>query len=126
MRAPSRSALSNLLGVIAVIFLAAFQTARAAENTPLAMFEKGDYLDAAKAGAAEGSATSLALAARATLADATLRDMPCMECLQNAEALARKAIAVDANNMEGHIHLAVALGYQARIIGPIRARFFRY
>jgi len=77
---------------------------------------------AAQAGAAEGSAPSLALAARATLADATLRDAPCMVCLQNAEALARRAIAVDPNNMEGHIHLAVSLGYQARIIGPIRAR----
>jgi hypothetical protein len=90
------------------------------------MFEKGDYLGAAKAGAAEGSAPNLALAARATLADATLRDAPCMACLQNAEAFARRAIAVDANNMEGHIHLAVSLGYQARIIGPIRARFARF
>src|SRR5262245_15578461 len=118
--------LSRCLRAIALTLCIVFEPVHAAENTPLAMFEKGDYLDAAKAGAAEGSATSLALAARATLADATLRDMPCMECLQNAEALARKAIAVDANNMEGHIHLAVALGYQARIIGPIRARFFRY
>jgi tetratricopeptide (TPR) repeat protein len=95
----------------------------AAENGSAALFAKGDYLAAAKAGAAEGTATSLALAARAILADATLRDAPCLECLQNAEALARRAIAADPNNMEAHIHLAVALGYQARIIGPIRARF---
>jgi len=120
--------LSRCLRAIAftLILCLALEPARAAENTPLALFEKGNYLAAAKAGAAEGSAVSLALAARATLADATLRDMPCMECLQNAEALARKAIAADPGNMEGHIHLAVALGYQARIIGLIRARFARF
>jgi hypothetical protein len=118
--------LSYRLRALFFILCIAIQPVRAAENTPLAMFEKGDYLAAAKAGAAEGSAASLALAARATLADATLRDAPCLECLQNAEALARRAIAVDSNNWEGHIHLAVSLGYQARIIGPIRARFSRF
>jgi hypothetical protein len=115
-----------LRAIVALCLCVALQPVRAADNAALAMFEKGDYLGAAKAAAAEGSATSLALAARATLADATLRDRPCMECLQNAERLARQAIAVDPNNMEGHIHLAVSLGYQARIIGPIRARFARF
>lgn len=118
--------LSRCLRAIALALCIVLQPAQAAENTVLALFEKGNYLAAAKAGAAEGSAVSLALAARSTLAEATLRDTPCLECLQNAEALARKAIAVDPNNMEGHIHLAVSLGYQARIIGPIRARFARF
>lgn len=86
----------------------------------------GDYLAAANAGAAEGGAVSLALAARATLAEATLRETPCLQCLQTAERYARQAIAADASNMEAHIQLAVALGYQARIIGPIRARFARF
>ena len=118
--------LSRFMRAIALILPILIEPAYATENTALAMFEKGDYLAAAKAGAAEGTAASLALAARATLADATLRDAPCLECLQNAEALARKAIATDSNNWEGHIHLAVALGYQARIIGVIRARFSRF
>ena len=118
--------LSRCLRAIVFTLCIVTEPVHAAENTPLAMFEKGDYLAAAKAGAAEGSAVNLAVAARATLADATLRDAPCMECLQSAEALARRAIAVDPNNMEGHIHLAVALGYQARIIGTIRARFARF
>jgi len=126
MRAASPAPLWRLLGAIAIILCIQFEPGYAAETTALAMFETGDYLAAAKAGAAEGGATSLALAARATLADATLRDAPCMECLQNAERLARQAIAADPNNMEGHIHLAVSLGYQARIIGPIRARFARF
>jgi tetratricopeptide (TPR) repeat protein len=118
--------LSCVLRAVAVVVFVAITPAHAAETTSAALFAKGDYLAAAKAGAAEGTATTLALAARATLADATLRDTPCLECLQNAEALARRAIAADPNNMEGHIHLAVALGYQARIIGPIRARFANF
>jgi tetratricopeptide (TPR) repeat protein len=118
--------LSPRLRAILLVLCMMVDPARASENTALAMFEKGDYLAAATAGAAEGTAASVALAARATLADATLRDTPCLVCLQNAEALARKAIAIDSNNWEGHIHLAVSLGYQARIIGPIRARFSRF
>jgi tetratricopeptide (TPR) repeat protein len=107
--------------------LIAIVPARAADSPAgMGLFEKGEYLAAAKAAAAADGAANLAFAARATLADATLRGAPCLECLQNAEALARRAIAADPNNMEGHIHLAVALGYQARIIGPIRARFARF
>ena len=119
--------LSRVLRAVGALVLLSILPVRAAENeAAVAMFAKGDYLAAAKAAADAGGASNLALAARATLADASLRDSPCMECLQNAEMLARRTIAADANNMEGHIHLAVALGYQARIIGPIRARFARY
>src|SRR5688572_1392898 len=115
MRALSPLTLAAVLRAVAIVVLAAIVPARAADNAPaMALFEKGDYLAAVKAGAAEGTATSLTLAARATLADATLREAPCLECLQSAEALARRAIAADPNNMEGHIHLAVALGSQAR------------
>ena len=127
MRTPSPMTLGLALRAIVIIFFAAIVPVRAAENpAAVALFEKGDYLAAAKAAAEAGGATNLAFAARATLADATLRDTPCLECLQNAEALARRSIAADSNNMEGHIHLAVALGYQARIIGPFRARFARF
>jgi hypothetical protein len=127
MRALSPLRLAAVLRVAAIIFLAVIVQARAADSPAgMALFEKGDYLGAAKAAAAADGAANLAFAARATLADATLRPAPCFECLQSAEALARRAIAADPDNMEGHIHLAVALGYQARIIGPLRARFGRY
>jgi len=119
--------LSRMLRAIALVVVFAIVPAHAAENpAALASFTKGDYLAAAKTAADAGGAANLALAARSTLADASLRETPCLECLQNAEALARRAIAADPNNMEGHIHLAVALGYQARIIGPLRARFARF
>jgi hypothetical protein len=106
-----------------VLSMIATEPAHAAESAAFSLFTKGEYLGAAEAAAAEGTADGFALAARATLADSTMRERPCLECLQRAEGYARQAIAVDRNNMEGHIHLAVALGYQARIIGPFRARF---
>jgi hypothetical protein len=113
-------------GIIVFILTLALAPARAADNAALALFEKGEYVAAAQAAAAQGDAPGLALAARATLAEATLRETPCMPCLQRAETFARRALAADANLMEAHIHLAVSLGYQARIIGPIRARFQRF
>jgi hypothetical protein len=56
------------------------------------------------------------------LADAVLRDAPCMPCLQRAEKLSRQAVALDPHFAYGQIWLAVALGYQSRILGPIRSR----
>jgi hypothetical protein len=116
----------NLKAAALVLAMLATGPAYGAESAAFSLFTKGEYVAAAEAAAAEGSATGFALAARATLADASLRDMPCLECLQRAESFARQAVAADSDNMEGHIHLAVALGYQSRIIGPFRARFQRF
>jgi hypothetical protein len=113
----------SLKAAALVLSMIAADPAHSAESAAFSLFTKGQYVAAAEAAAAEGTAAGFALAARATLADSTMRETPCLECLQRAEALARQAIAADPSNMEGHIHLAVALGYQARIIGPFRARF---
>ncbi len=110
-----------------VLWLAlAAPPAWAAESSALALFEQGQYAKAIDTAAAEGGGVGLALAARATLAEASLRDAACFECLKRAEGFARQAIAADPNNLEGQLQLAVALGYQARIIGPLRARFQRF
>ncbi len=93
--------------------------------TPDEIFEvyaRGDYEQAARMGEAAHTATGYAIAARAVLADDVLRDQPCMECLKRAETLARQAIAVDPRNALGQVWLAVALGYQSRITGVIKAR----
>ena len=87
-----------------------------------ALYARGEYEQAARAGEASHSAAGLATAARAVLADAVLRDAPCMSCLQRAETLARAAIAADPHEAFGQIWLAVALGYQARITGAVKAR----
>jgi hypothetical protein len=97
--------------------------ARAATTEEIfAVYARGDYEQAAKLGEAAHTAPGLAIAARAVLADDVLRDSPCMACLLRAEKLSRAAIAADPHNAYGHIWLAVALGYQSRILGPLRAR----
>jgi tetratricopeptide (TPR) repeat protein len=95
-------------------------------NAPMDLYRAGNYEAAVAAGEAEGSGESLAVAARAVLADANLRDVPCMTCLQRAEALARRSIALDTQHPEPYVYLATALGYEARIVGSLRARFARY
>ena len=87
-----------------------------------ALYAKGEYEQAARVGEAARTAQGYAIAARAVLADAVMRDAPCMSCLQRAEKLSRQAIAIDPHYADGQIWLAVALGYQARVIGMVRAR----
>src|SRR4051812_23464092 len=87
-----------------------------------ASYAKGDYEQAERAGEASHTAPGLAIAARAVLADAVLRDIPCLPCLERAESLSRQAIAADPHYAFGQVWLAVALGYQARIIGSVKAR----
>ena len=87
-----------------------------------ALYVRGDYEQAIRAGEASNSAAGLATAARAALADEVLRDSPCMPCLQRAEVLARQAVALDPHHAFGQVWLAVALGYQARITGAVKAR----
>ncbi len=87
-----------------------------------ALYARGDYEQAARAGEASRMAAGVATAARAVLADEVLRDQPCLSCLQRAESLARQAIALDPHHAFGQVWLAVALGYQARITGAVKAR----
>ena len=87
-----------------------------------AIYARGDYEAAAKAGEAAHTADGLAIAARAVLGDAVLRDTPCMECLQRAERLARASVAADSRNAYGQVWLAVSLGYQARLLGIVKAK----
>ena len=106
----------------ALLLLLLAQPAMADDAALFALYAKGDYGAAMKAGEAAHTAYGSALAARAAMADAVLHDKPCMECLQHAEAMARQAVAADPKLADGQIWLAVALGYQARIQGMVRAR----
>ena len=87
-----------------------------------ALYAKGDYEAAARAGEAAHTASGYAIAARAVLADDVLRDTPCMACLERAEKLARASVAADPNFSYGQVWLAVSLGYQARVLGIVKAR----
>ena len=109
--------------MLAVLLLLAPLSARAATTDEIfAVYARGDYEQAARAGEASHTAAGLAIAARAVLADEVLRDTPCLSCLERAEALARQAVAADPHFAFGQVWLAVALGYQARITGAVKAR----
>lgn len=109
--------------LLAIAFLLMLARPALADDAALfALYAKGDYAAAMREGEAAHTAYGSALAARAAMADAVLRDKPCMACLQKAEAYARAAVAADPKLADGQTWLAVSLGYQARILGMMRAR----
>jgi len=111
-----RSALAGLL------LLMPASASAATSDEIFAVYAKGDYEQAVRLGEASHTAPGLATAARAVLADAVLRETPCLSCLERAEALSRQAVTADPRHAFGQVWLAVALGYQARITGAVKAR----
>ena len=118
----------RLLGAVALFTVMSCTSALTIErgNAAMDLYRAGNYEAAVAAGEAEDSGESLAVAARAVLAEANLRDVPCMACLKRAEALARRSVALDTHHPEPYVYLATALGYEARVVGGLRARFARY
>ena len=110
------------LWLAALLLLVPLAARAATGDEVFALYAKGEYEQAAQAGEASHSAAELAIAARAVLAEEVLREQPCLPCLERAETLARAAIAADPHMAFGHVWLAVALGYEARVIGTVRAR----
>jgi len=103
--------------------LALVLAASPAENGSLfALYAQGQYDEAMRQGASAGTAAGFAIAARAAMADAMMHPAPCLECLKRAEDYARRSIAADKDAADGHVWLAAALGYEARIVGLVRAR----
>jgi hypothetical protein len=86
------------------------------------LYAGGQYDEAMRAGADAKTSEGFAIAARAALADAAIRPQPCLECLRRAEDFARRAVAADSRDADGHVWLAAALGLEGRIIGMLRAR----
>ncbi|MBV8976766.1 MAG: hypothetical protein JO261_01525 [Alphaproteobacteria bacterium] len=106
-----------LLAAISLAILAAAPL----RADPLALYRAGDYEKAAAEGARSSTAPDLVVATRAMLAQSMVRS-PCLDCLKRAAELARRAIATAPGLAEGHVFLAVALGYEARIVGVMQAR----
>ena len=105
-----------------LVLLALTGAASAPDTSLYAIYASGDYTGAEQAGVAAHSAEGYAIAARAAMAEAILKPSPCLECLKKAESFARQAVAADPRYPDGQIWLAVSLGYQARIIGVVKAR----
>ena len=112
------------LGFVLVALVAA-APARAADQA-YSLYAAGKYDEAMRAGSEEGTAIGYATAARAALADATTREAPCLPCLHRAEDFAFHATLVDPKLPDGQTYLAVSFGYEARLVGPITARFRGY
>jgi len=113
----------RLLGAILLAVL--FGGSAQAADDARALYRQGQYEQAIAMASAENSAGGFALAARAALAEAMVRS-PCLDCLKRSETLARKSIFMDGGLADGHVFLATALGYQARVVGMVRARLAGY
>jgi hypothetical protein len=100
--------------------------ALAADTHAYDLYAQGKYSEAQAAGEAQGDAAGYALAARAGLAAEMMAATPCLECLKKTESEARRAIALDPKQPEGHIYLAATFGYEARLEGLIAARMNDY
>lgn len=94
--------------------------------TAFERYRMGDYEGAIATGEAAKSGEGIAVAARAAFAEANLREIPCLPCLKRVEELARRSIMLDMNHPESYVYLAAALGYEARIIGYVRASLDKY
>ncbi len=112
--------------VAALAYGAAAQEPGPQPPAPIDLYTAGNYEAAIEAGIAEGDGEGLSIAARGALAIANLAETPCLECLKRVEALARDTLAADPYRYEAYVYLAVSFGYQARIVGLMRAYFGHY
>lgn len=87
------------------------------------LFREGHFLEAAKIAEDHGTAESLAFAARATLMHAgyVARGDKAVAELKHGEALARRAVGMDPDMVEGLLELVIAIGYHSRQEGYMQA-----
>jgi hypothetical protein len=116
----------GMTALLALLLLLSTARADIGPTAPWDLYVAGRYADAMKAGTAAATAQGYLVAARAALADATTRPVPCLDCLRHAEDLARKSTAADPRLADAHVYLAVAMGYEARVVGPVWARAHNY
>ncbi|HIJ43960.1 MAG: hypothetical protein QF511_12655 [Rhodospirillales bacterium] len=94
----------------------------------LRLYESGKYLDSASLAATADTASSIALAARATLAHAIYVADPAQRAagVQRGEELAGKALSIDPDHVEAHLALVIALHQKTLATTPIGAYFRGY
>lgn len=79
-------------------------------------FTTGRFLEAAELAQEAGGADNLAVAARSLLADAVINGEPMHERLNRAESMARAALQLDPDHVEGRLQLAIAVSLKARLM----------
>jgi tetratricopeptide (TPR) repeat protein len=97
-----------------------------ASKAAFELYRTGKYEAAIASGETAGDGEALAVAARAAFARANLSDVPCLPCLQRVESLSRHSLMLDTAHPEAFVYLAAALGYEARIVGTLRAQIGYY
>lgn len=115
--------------ILSAVVLVACICGPARAQGAAAAFERyriGDYEGAITTGEAARTGEGLTVAARAAFAEANLRDTPCLPCLKRVEDFARRSIMLDMRHPDAYVYLAAALGYEARIIGYVRATLEKY
>ena len=92
------------------------------------LFERGQYREAATLAAKGNTASSLALAARASLVYAIYMADPFQRPIEveKGAAFASKALDLDPDLVEARLQLVVALHQQSRAASPISAFFLGY
>lgn len=118
------------VGLPLMVMLLVASPALAAEPLDAARqaFAQGDFRRAATLAHEMGAAEGEALAARAELAegDFVAQGEASHEDFRQAVKSARAAILLDPRNVEGHLYLALALGFLGRIEGSVAAHFSGY
>ncbi len=119
-----------ILHVAAFMTLQSFVAHAAAQGMEAARtaFAQGSFLTAAEIARPLGTPEGAALAARSELAQGDFLAPPSKrrESFERAEKDARELIALDPKNPEGHLYLALALGFLGRMEGGIAAHFAGY
>jgi hypothetical protein len=111
------------IATLFAILLLALPSCAATETQ--ALYLAGKYDAAMRLGGASKDAADLVAAARAALADATTRSQPCADCLERAQNYAQAAVAADPRLPTAHVLVAITLGQQARLRGPVLARLHK-
>ncbi len=112
-----------LIGIALLLMTPAAGSTLSDLVTAREVFASGDFLRAADEARSAETAEGLALAARAGLVHADLVAAPQdrLSFIEQAEEDARAAIAAEPDFAEGHLQLAVALGFKARQEGRLTA-----
>lgn len=124
----ARCARSSLAIVTLAGFGYAAQAVAAPDKQAVELYRDGAFVQAARRAEQAGSPDDLALAARATIAHARfIADPAHFEDLMNeAERLARAALAANPHHVEANLQLCVALGFLGLSRGPIAAMMAGY
>jgi tetratricopeptide (TPR) repeat protein len=114
-----------VLGISTLAMLPGAAQAIDAPSLAYQAFKDGHFDDAVKLGNAGASADDLSIAAAARMAEGRfyLTGEERMAALNQAQALARRAIRLDPGHVRAHMVLAVALGAASREMGLWEAYF---